>query len=110
MGQPRTRTPDSEFTRVVGRCVLQPLTYVADLYFAALKASSPSFPDVPLAARLKDQLSKFKLASEDIDLLLCLSHLIGRGLTKGGPAQLRDPNFYQAVFVDEVQSKESKAF
>lgn len=61
------------------------------------------FPDANLAQLLYAQLSKFKLADEDIDLLLCLSHLMGRGLKQGGLRQLQEPTFYQAVFVDEVQ-------
>lgn len=102
-GQPRTRTPDAEFKRIVGRRVLQPLGAIADLYVTTLKASSASFPDPRLAKSLQVQLEQFKLADEDIDLLLCLSHLIGRGLTQGGLRQLHEPTFYQAVFVDEVQ-------
>lgn len=102
-GQVRTRTPDAEFKRVVGRCMLKPLGALADLYLATLKASSVTFPDKGLAKSIKDQLEQFKLADEDIDLLLCLSHLIGRGLKQGGLRQLQEPTFYQAVFVDEVQ-------
>jgi DNA helicase IV len=43
------------------------------------------------------------LADDDIDLLLCLGHLIGRGLKQRGPSNLRELDPYQAVFVDEVQ-------
>lgn len=102
-GQPRTSTPDFIFRRLIRRRILQPLANVADQYLAALQSSAELFPDVSLAARLQTQLSKFKLADEDIDLLLCLSHLMGRSLTQGGLRQLQEPNFYQAVFVDEVQ-------
>jgi hypothetical protein len=102
-GQPRNRTPDAEFKRVVTRRVLQPLGAVADLYLATLKASAATFPDASLAQHLNGQLEQFKLADEDIDLLLCLSHLIGRGLKQGGLRRLQEPTFYQAVFVDEVQ-------
>jgi len=62
-----------------------------------------TFPDSNLAHQLSGQLEQFKLADEDIDLLLCLSHLIGRGLKKGGLRRLQEPTFYQSVFVDEVQ-------
>ena len=79
------------------------MTSVADQYLAALRESAGQFPDVALANRLHAQLSKFKLADEDIDLLLCLSHLMGRNLKQGGLRQLQEPTFYQAVFVDEVQ-------
>ena len=102
-GQPRNGTPDTVFRRVVRRRLLQPLTSVADQYLAALRESAGQFPDVALANRLHAQLSKFKLADEDIDLLLCLSHLMGRNLKQGGLRQLQEPTFYQAVFVDEVQ-------
>lgn len=102
-GQPRNSTPDAVFRRVVRRKLLQPLASVADQYLAALQSSAGMFPDTDLAQRLHVQLSKFKLADEDIDLLLCLSHLMGRGLKQGGLRQLQEPTFYQAVFVDEVQ-------
>lgn len=102
-GQQKTRTPDAVFKRIMSRCMFQPLGAIADLYLSTLKASSASFPDTRLANSLKGQLTQFKLADEDVDLLLCLSHLIGRGLNKGGLRQLQEPSFYQAVFVDEVQ-------
>ena len=102
-GQPRNSTPDAIFRRVLRRKLLQPLTSVADQYLTALQESAGQFPDAALAKRLHAQLNKFKLADEDIDLLLCLSHLMGRGLKQGGLRQLQEPTFYQAVFVDEVQ-------
>lgn len=102
-GQQKTLTPDAVFKRIVSRRVFQPLGAIADLYLQALTASTASFPDILIANRLKCQLDQFKLADEDIDLLLCLSHLIGRGLKKGGRRQLQEPRFYQSVFVDEVQ-------
>lgn len=102
-GRPRNSTPDAVFLRQIRRRLLQPLANVADQYLAALQSSVEQFPDAALASRLLAQLGKFKLADEDIDLLLCLSHLIGRGLRQGGLSQLQEPTFYQAVFVDEVQ-------
>ena len=102
-GQPKTRTPDGEFKRIVVRHIFQPLSAIANLYLNTLKASPNAFPDTRLTKILKTQLEQFKLADEDIDLLLCLSHLIGRGLKQGGLRQLQEPRFYQAVFVDEVQ-------
>lgn len=102
-GQPRNSTPDAIFRRVLRRKLLQPLASVADQYLAALQDSASQFPDAILAKRLHAQLSKFKLADEDIDLLLCLSHLMGRNLKQGGLRQLQEPTFYQAIFVDEVQ-------
>lgn len=102
-GQPRSGTPDTIFRRIVRRKLLQALASVADQYLPALLESAAQFPDADLAKRLHAQLSKFKLADEDIDLLLCLSHLMGRGMKQGGLRQLHEPTFYQAVFVDEVQ-------
>lgn len=102
-GQPRSITPDAMFRRVLRRKLLQPLASAADQYLTALQESAGQFPDAALAKRLHVQLSKFKLADEDIDLLLCLSHLMGRSLKQGGLRQLQQPAFYQAVFVDEVQ-------
>ncbi|KQU82348.1 hypothetical protein ASC78_17295 [Variovorax sp. Root318D1] len=102
-GQPRKGTADAVFTRLVRRRMLQQLTSIADLYFAALQTSTEQFPNAGLASRLQAQLGTFKLADEDVDLLLCLSHLIGRNLKQGGLRQLQEPAFYQAVFVDEVQ-------
>ncbi len=102
-GQPRNSTPDAVFRRVVRRKLLQPLAHVADQYLSVLQSSAAIFPNPALALRLAAQLGKFKLADEDIDLLLCISHLMGRGLKQGGLSQLHEPAFYQAVFVDEVQ-------
>lgn len=102
-GQPRKATPDTVFSRLVRRPMLQQMASMADLYLSALQVSTDQFPDPKLASRLKRQLETFKLAEEDVDLLLCLSHLVGRNLKQGGLRQLQEPAFYQAVFVDEVQ-------
>jgi hypothetical protein len=101
--QVRKRTPDAEFARIVRRRLLQPLANLADLYLATLEAESPQFPDSEVAETLRAQLSEFKLTDDDIDLLLCVSHIAGRGLKQGGLSQLREIDTYQAVFVDEVQ-------
>lgn len=102
-GQPRTRTPDAEFARTARLRMLKPLASIADLYFTSLSRSADLFADKKLTNALHNQLKNFKLADEDIDLLLCLSHLIGRSLKQGGLSQLQERPFYQAVFVDEVQ-------
>jgi DNA helicase IV len=78
------------------------LAFVADAYAIALAVNASLFPDSGLVAQIVEQLNHKKLADEDIDLLLCLYHLIGRGF-EGNPEQLRTPSFYQSVFVDEVQ-------
>ena len=102
-GQTRKRTPDAEFSRLVRRRLFGSLTSLADLYLETLESFPSELPGAPLAAQLYSQLAEFKLADDDIDLLLCLSHLIGRGLKQGGPSQLRELDHYQPVFVDEVQ-------
>lgn len=102
-GQPRHSTPDAVLTRLVRRNLLRPLAALPDLYLDALTAGSKHFPKPDLAQNIHRQLERFKLADEDIDLLLCIGHLVSRGLKQGGLASLREAPFYQAVFVDEVQ-------
>lgn len=102
-GQPRHSTPDAVFTRLVRRNLLRSLAALPDLYLNILKAGAKHFPAPELARRIHRQLERFKLADEDIDLLLCIGHLVSRGLKQGGLASLREVSFYQAVFVDEVQ-------
>lgn len=84
------------------RALLEPLTFLADAYAVALAAYPSRFPDETLATRISEQLHTRKLAEQDIDLLLCLAHIVGRGFS-GVPEALKEPPFYQAVFVDEVQ-------
>lgn len=102
-GQPRYSTPDAAFARVIRRRLLAPLTALPDRYLDALKSESKHFPQESLADEILSQLQQFKLAERDIDLLLCIAHLVGRGLKQGGAPSLREPTFYQAVFIDEVQ-------
>jgi len=102
-GQPRRSTPDTSFTRLVRRHLLRPLAALPDLYLDVLKDAAKHFPKPELAKAIHQQLERFKLADEDIDLLLCIGHLLSRGLKQGGLATLRETPFYQAVFVDEVQ-------
>ncbi len=90
------------FQRLVTRHLLTPLTNLTDAYAAILAAQPRLFPDPALARQIADQLAQRKLAEEDLDLLLCLAHLIGRGFS-GAPTTLSQPAYYQAVFVDEVQ-------
>lgn len=102
-GEPRYATPDTVFHRLVRRSLLRPLAALPDLYLDVLTASAKHFPKPDLAKKIKAQLAQFKLADDDIDLLLCVGHLLSRGLKQGGLAALREASFYQAVFVDEVQ-------
>lgn len=102
-GQPRYSTPDAVFSRLVRRSLLRPLAALADLYLDVVHVAAKHFPKPELAKKVHAQLVRFKLADDDIDLLLCIGHLLSRGLKQGGLAALREAPFYQAVFVDEVQ-------
>jgi hypothetical protein len=106
-GQPRHSTPDAVFTRLVRRRLLRPLTALADLYLDVLKSGAKHFPAPAQAQQIQRQLERFKLADEDVDLLLCLGHLLSRGVSKAAfkavPDALCEASFYQAVFIDEVQ-------
>ncbi len=96
------RSVDGQFQRVARQSLMLPLTHLADVYADALTSTPLSFPDPHLAQQISAQLAHRKLNDADIDLLLCLAHLVGRGFT-GAPRELSEPDFYQAVFVDEVQ-------
>lgn len=98
----KRRSVDAAFSAVARRALLQPLGFLADAYADALTQRQAIFPNAKAATHIAQQLKERKLADEDIDLLLCLAHIVGRGFT-GAPATLSDPDFYQAVFVDEVQ-------
>lgn len=97
-----SRSVQAVFTSVMRKSLLQPLVYVADMYADALQKHPQLFPDNELVADLIQQFGEKKLTDEDIDLLLCLYHLIGKGFD-GNPQQLTAPPYYQSVFIDEVQ-------
>ncbi|MGB4343593.1 MAG: ATP-binding domain-containing protein, partial [Moraxellaceae bacterium] len=96
------KSVDSVFARLLRQGLLLPLTHLADAYAEALSADPDRFPDPSLARVIAAQFAERKLTDEDIDLLLCLAHLIGRGFSQQ-PRWLSEPAYYQAVFVDEVQ-------
>lgn len=98
----KRRSMDTQFTKMMRRALLVPLTYVADTYADTLFESPQAFPDPNLAHEIAEQLKTRKLCDTDIDLLLCLAHLIGRGYT-AAPSALTDLPYSQAVFIDEVQ-------
>ncbi len=98
----KRRSVDAAFNAAARRALLVPLTHLADAYVDALAASPSSLPNAKAAAHIAKQLQERRLADEDVDLLLCLAHIVGRGFI-GTPAALVEPDFYQAVFVDEVQ-------
>lgn len=99
---PKFKTLDALLRQRLQKALLQPLTYLADSYMDALGRMPEVFPDPAQARRIHAQMQGKKLADEDIDLLLCLANLIGRGFD-GNPAQLRAHGYYQSVFIDEVQ-------
>lgn len=98
----RRKSVDAVFNALTKQSLLQPLAYLADAYAQALANRQAIFPDTTMAARIAAQLQERKLADEDIDLLLCLAHIVGRDFT-GKPQVLAEPGFYQSVFIDEVQ-------
>lgn len=98
----RFKTVEAALRQSLKRALLQRLTYLADAYMEALSTNGEYFPERALAQRIHAQLRDRQLSDEDIDLLLCLSHLVGRGFD-GSPATLRPPAYYQCVFIDEVQ-------
>ena len=98
----KTRSIDNQIVRSLNNKLLNPLAYIADTYLESLLNYSHFYPDPIVANNILKQLQNKKLAEIDIDLLLCLSHLIGRGF-QGQSALFKEPPFYQSVFIDEVQ-------
>lgn len=96
------KSVDAVFNALSKQALLQPLSFLADAYYEALLTQSGVFPDSDVAEKIAAQLQGRKLAEEDIDLLLCLAHIVGREFT-GKPTVLSEPGFYQSVFIDEVQ-------
>lgn len=90
------------FSTEMRRSLLNPLGFLADAYAGALQSDVTQFPDKHVAIQILEQLNDRKLSHEDIDLLLCLFHLVGRGF-EGNPQRLTTTLFYQSVFIDEVQ-------
>lgn len=98
----KRRSMDGQFNTVVRRAFLKPLTYLADAYADTLVERPEAYPDADVAMEIGKQLKARKLADADIDLLLCLAHLIGRDY-KASPHSLSELPRAQAVFIDEVQ-------
>jgi hypothetical protein len=98
----RAKSVEAILSQSLRKSLLHGLTHLADAYLEALETDAEGFPEPVLARTIHAQLRDKKLSDEDIDLLLCLSHLVGRGFD-GGPATLRPPAYYQSVFIDEVQ-------
>lgn len=98
----KRRSMDTHFNSLARRLLLQPLTYLADAYADILADSPGAFPSPDLATKIGEQLKGRKLADADLDLLLCLSHVIGRDYN-AAPHALSELPRSQAVFIDEVQ-------
>lgn len=96
------RSIDHVFNKRVRAALMRPLTTLADAYADVLGQAPDQFPDRSVAEVVHRQLLKRKLADADIDLLLCLAHIVGKGYA-GQPSSLSEPAFHQAVFIDEVQ-------
>ncbi len=92
----------SIFIKELGNSLFSKLSHVTDIYFLALKDSKTSYPDFQLTKKILFQLESKKLANQDIDLILCLSYLIGKKFSNTN-SPLSEPKFYQSVFIDEVQ-------
>lgn len=98
----KTRSIDNQILQSLNKTLLNRLANVADAYLESLLNYSHVYPDPVVAANILKQLQSKKLAEADIDLLLCLSHLVGRGF-QGKSSLFKEPPFYQSVFIDEVQ-------
>lgn len=97
------RSLDALFTQGCRKALMQPLHFVADAYAQAVASQPSLFADAAVASGIARQLQDKKLTDEDVDLLLCLSHLVSRGFKDSGRSVLAEPDFYQSVFIDEVQ-------
>ena len=98
----KRRSIDAQFNSVARRALMQALAYLADAYADTIMEVPSAFPDEDLASQIAQQLNARKLTDADIDLLLCLAHVVGRSFT-GTPSALSEPPYFQAVFIDEVQ-------
>jgi len=89
----------SIFVKSLEKMLLNKLNHVGDIYYSTLNQSVTDYPDFDLATKILAQLETKRIANQDIDLLLCLSHLIFRNFS-GSRVK---PDIYQSVFIDEVQ-------
>lgn len=85
-------------TRLLGN-----LSELALLYGEVLRDRPDSFPDPATAREIGAGLVAGNMTEADVDLVLCLYELVGRGLLRGAPAALVEPVAFQSVFIDEVQ-------
>ncbi len=98
----RRRTLDSRFQALMRQRLLAPFRDMAALYLAGIKTYPEVFPEASVVENVQNGLMEGKLTSADVDLLLCLFHVVGRSYS-GTPGFLAEPSYYQSVFIDEVQ-------
>lgn len=91
------------FRQVMLDRLAKPLKSFAGLYARGIYEDASCFPDEAIAWQVLERLEEQRLSDSDIDLLLCLAHDLSAGMTAGLPSSLREPSYYQSVFVDEVQ-------
>lgn len=96
-------TPRKLFMQIAIELLAKPLRNFAGLYAQALKTGLNHFPNAHAARQVLDRLKEQRLNDSDIDLLLCLAHDLSVSVTTKLPSSLREPSYYQSVFVDEVQ-------
>ena len=96
-------TPRKLFMQIAIEQLAKPLKNFAGLYAQALSTGLNHFPDAHTAQQVLDRLNEQRLNDSDIDLLLCVAHDLSFGVTNKLPSSLREPSYYQSVFVDEVQ-------
>jgi len=99
----RKLVPRRIFMRSVIDCLAKPLKNIAGSYSKALSSAAAHFPEKHIAQEVYERLETKKLNDSDIDLLLCLAHDLSIGVSSTLPPSLREPAYYQSVFVDEVQ-------
>lgn len=83
--------------------LVKPLKGFAGVYAKALHDHPDIFPDAQVARQVLQRIEDQRLSDADIDLLLCLAHDLSAGVTVSTQPALREPAYYQSVFVDEVQ-------
>lgn len=91
------------FLQVALDRLAKPLKNFAGLYARALSAEASLLSDEAVALEVLGRLEAQRLSDPDIDLLLCLAHDLTASVTAKVPPTLREPAYYQSVFVDEVQ-------
>ncbi|UFQ98664.1 ATP-binding domain-containing protein [Pseudomonas wenzhouensis] len=82
---------------------VKPLKGFAGLYSRALHNHADAFPSAQAVQQVLQRIEDQRLNDADIDLLLCLAHDLSFGVTAKVHPSLREPAYYQSVFVDEVQ-------